>query len=124
MYRALSVRQPWANLIASGEKSIEVRSWQVDFRGPLVICAGATIDDQAAIIHDNITPLGVTICLVELKDIRPLRKDDASAAMFEPGDDIAGLFAWVLSNPRRLASIPVRGQLGLFGVPSDIVVPA
>lgn len=37
--KALSVKQPWAALIASGEKPYEVRTWRTDYRGPLVICA-------------------------------------------------------------------------------------
>jgi hypothetical protein len=44
--------------------------------------------------------------------------------MIEPGDDIAGLFAWVLSNPQPLNPRPVRGQQGLFGVSDSVVVPA
>jgi hypothetical protein len=81
MYRALSVRQPWANLICAGQKTVEVRSWQTDYRGTLVICASARVDAQAALIHDiDILPLGSTVCLVELVDIRPLRRSDAKAA--------------------------------------------
>ncbi|WP_090371383.1 ASCH domain-containing protein [Nitrosospira sp. Nl5] len=37
---ALSVQQPWAELIITGCKSIEIRSWQTDYRGPLWIHAG------------------------------------------------------------------------------------
>ncbi len=35
--KALSVKQPWANAIASGEKTIETRKWFADYRGPLLI---------------------------------------------------------------------------------------
>jgi len=35
--KALSVKQPWANKIASGEKTIEVRTWYTHYRGPLLI---------------------------------------------------------------------------------------
>ena len=31
--KALSVKQPWANKIASGEKSIETRYWKTDYPG-------------------------------------------------------------------------------------------
>lgn len=40
--KALTVRQPHAQLIVMGVKTIETRSWKTDFRGPLVIHAGAT----------------------------------------------------------------------------------
>lgn len=39
--RALTVRQPWASLIALGTKRIETRSWSTRYRGPLAIHAGA-----------------------------------------------------------------------------------
>lgn len=38
--KALTIRQPWASLIAAGVKAIETRSWSTSFRGPLAIHAG------------------------------------------------------------------------------------
>lgn len=38
--KALTVYQPWASLIALGEKEIETRSWPTNYRGPLAIHAG------------------------------------------------------------------------------------
>lgn len=35
--RALSLYQPWASLIAFGEKKVETRGWATDYRGPLEI---------------------------------------------------------------------------------------
>lgn len=39
--KALSIRQPWAWLIANGYKDIENRSWQTKFRGPVLIHASS-----------------------------------------------------------------------------------
>lgn len=38
--RALTIRQPWAQLIALGVKTIETRSWATKYRGPVLIHAG------------------------------------------------------------------------------------
>lgn len=38
--KALTIRQPWASLIAHGVKTIETRSWSTKYRGPLAIHAG------------------------------------------------------------------------------------
>lgn len=38
--KALTILQPWASLIALGEKKIETRSWYTKYRGPLAIHAG------------------------------------------------------------------------------------
>lgn len=35
--KALSVKQPWANMIASGEKTIETRTWMTGYRGQVLI---------------------------------------------------------------------------------------
>ena len=37
--KALSLYEPWATLIALGEKRYETRSWTTTYRGPLLICA-------------------------------------------------------------------------------------
>lgn len=39
--KALTIRQPWAQLIALGVKTIETRSWSTRYRGPLAIHAAA-----------------------------------------------------------------------------------
>jgi hypothetical protein len=35
--RVITVQQPWATLLALGEKPIEYRSWPTSYRGPLAI---------------------------------------------------------------------------------------
>lgn len=38
--KALTIHQPWAQLIALGAKTIETRSWSTRYRGPIAIHAG------------------------------------------------------------------------------------
>lgn len=40
--KAISIRQPWASLIAIGSKRIETRSWHTNYRGPIAIHASKT----------------------------------------------------------------------------------
>ncbi|NIR30147.1 MAG: ASCH domain-containing protein [Gammaproteobacteria bacterium] len=40
---ALSLRQPWAWLVASGLKPVENRTWRTTFRGPFLIHAGSSM---------------------------------------------------------------------------------
>ena len=42
--RAITIRQPWAELIVRGDKDVENRSWRTRHRGPLLIHAGARAD--------------------------------------------------------------------------------
>ncbi len=44
--KGLSIRQPWAWLIATGQKDVENRSWPTSFRGEFLIHAGKIFDDE------------------------------------------------------------------------------
>lgn len=105
--KALSVRQPWADKILRGEKTIEVRTWTTRYRGPVLICASAKKCDDL--------PTGITICVAQLVDIRPIAKDDESAACCEV--DPSREFAWVLADVRPVDAVPIKGKLGLFEAP-------
>jgi len=100
--KCLSVKQPWANLIASGQKTIETRTWATDYRGPLLIVSSKT---------PAIEPAGAAVALVELVDCRPMRKSDEPAACC---DIYPNAVAWVLSEIRRVRPVPTRGSLGLY----------
>jgi len=69
--RALSLQQPYANLVAQGQKTLETRKWSTNYRGDILICASTTGVGE---------PTGVALCLVELVDIRPMTAADESAA--------------------------------------------
>lgn len=124
--KALSIRQPWAWLIVTGNKDIENRSWQTNYRGPLLIHAGRAIDprslDQIERRYGLRIPAkkllrGGIIGVLELVDVvREYRS---------PWFDGEG-FAWVLANPHPLDFVEMSGQLGLFDIdftPSGSVQP-
>ena len=113
--RQLSVRQPWASLIASGRKSIELRSWSTSYRGPVLIVSGAK--PWAGEHGYELGPLGVTLCVVDLVDVRSVQPGDEVAACIVPPPGYG--YAWVLANPRVVEQRRVRGRVGLTGVPSE-----
>jgi hypothetical protein len=43
---ALTIKQPWATLIVTGQKDLENRSWPTSFRGPVLIHASKRKDDD------------------------------------------------------------------------------
>lgn len=104
----LSVRQPWAGLIALGRKPQEFRSWSTTYRGDLLICAGGAVDKRADVspyadptappLSSDIWRLGSAVALVELHDIVGSR----------------GAYAWQLRNIRPVAPIALKGRLSLF----------
>lgn len=102
--KALSVRQPWASMIADGRKTIETRKWATGYRGPLLIVSSA---------KPAIEPAGQALAIADLVDCRPMTKDDEQAAGCATYPSAQ---AWVLENIRKITPFPVRGALGLFEV--------
>jgi ASCH domain len=106
--RALSIRQPWAELILLGHKTIEVRSKATYLRERVYIYASqnrieaeeeARIAAQFGIDMEGL-PRGVLVGTVQIVRCRPLERRDSESACFEI-DDGAGFYAWVLDRPKR-----------------------
>lgn len=107
--KAISIRQPYANQIASGRKTIEVRSWPTRHRGDILICVSAS---------PKIEPCGVALCIANLVDCRPMTRTDENPALSKlPAE---GAWAWVLSDVRLIAPFPVRGRLGIYELDARI----
>ncbi len=123
--KALSIRQPWADLIVQGKKTLELRSWMVGYRGPLAIHASQTVDReacQAQGLNPDQVSTGAIIGVVDLVSIIVL--DDAafesrrSEHLASDRFKTSPLYGWQVTNPRMLSQpCPVRGRMGLFSVP-------
>ena len=113
--KCLSVKQPYASQIASGVKSIELRTWAPRYRGPLVICSSVVRDRRFRDL-----PSGVCLCVVELLSCRDAVPSDSAAACFDldPDDDF---FAWVFGPPLLIPSVAVTGKLGLFAPSVEVL---
>ena len=116
----MTIKQPWAWLIAQGIKDIENRSWMTNYRGQIAIHVGKSND----VLNDTeimgwIKAQGVSlplqkemrsqqgniIALVELVDIIT----DSSSVWA-----IDGQMHWQLENARQIDPIFVKGKLGLW----------
>lgn len=102
--KALSVKQPWANMIASGEKTIETRKWYTDYRGPLLIVSSKI---------PRIEPAGCAVAVAMLVECRPMTSKDETKACCER---YPNAFSWVLENVKKIDPLPVKGQLGIYDV--------
>jgi hypothetical protein len=102
--RALTVRQPWAALIVSGEKTVENRGWRTNYRGLLLIHAGSRPDPDGPAFDGPIT-FGAIIGVVELTDV--IR--DSTSPWAEPD-----CWHWRVADPQPLTPIPCRGALRLW----------
>ena len=52
--RVITLKQPWATLVAEGLKKYEFRSWKYSYRGELLIHAGKGIDEEAMKKFENL----------------------------------------------------------------------
>jgi len=102
-WKAISLKQPWANLVASGKKTIETRKWTTNFRGKIVICSSQ---------KPSIAPAGYALCTAELYHIEPMKRQHEEKACIKI---YPGAFSWFLKNIRPFKNpIPVKGKLGIF----------
>src|SRR3972149_11820218 len=103
VWKAISLKQPWANLVASGKKTIETRKWTTHYRGDLVICSSK---------KPNIKPAGYALCIAELYHIEPMKREHEHRACIKV---YPGAYSWFLKNIRPFNKpIPIKGMLGVF----------
>lgn len=126
VYKALSVKQPYADLLTrvvfldeSGEyhaeKTIEVRTRNTNYRGDLLVCASAKPELPGRMS-------GVTCGFVELYDVKPIEQfttEDWAATCIPEKDRPRKGYGWMMRNPRRVVEMPIKGQLGVY----NLIVP-
>lgn len=123
--KAITIKQPFASLIAAGLKEYEFRTWKTSYRGKVLIHAGKASDAKAMkkfACYGLDDPRGLIIAKADLTDC--IRVDDAFRnelrnrnALVYSGitDDPAWQgYAFRLENIERVDPVPVRGMLGLW----------
>ncbi len=122
--KALSFHQPRAEQIARGEKTVDVRTWQASYRGPLAIHASTQRRDarcRALGFDPDALAYGALLGTVALVDVYPLDAEGYAALQAQHRLDTpfpdTPCFAWVFERPARLAEpLPYRGRMRLFNV--------
>lgn len=140
--KAITIKQPWATLIALGLKQFETRSWQTKHRGPIAIHAGKSVDKEAYHDFANVLkayeinsiqelPTGAVIALARLDECHRVttiefeEETNMPIVNFECGSLICGdeydygwyekgRYAWQLSDVKPIDPVPVKGQLSLW----------
>lgn len=130
MSKAITLTQPWAQLVATGKKQVETRSWSTHYRGPLYIHAAKGFPAKARRFAAEQfgnpgvmghMPLGVIVARCYLLDCRPVEHMSVSEQERKYGDYSPGRYAWILTNIEQLEPIPCKGMLGLWEIPEGIL---
>ena len=121
--KAISIRQPWAWLIAHGYKDVENRTWATKHRGPILIHAGKTLDPYFDEIRQGVRAQGVRAQGVEFPDAKHIERGgivgqanlvdcvtESSSEWFD------GPYGFVLEDAQPLPFKPCKGRLGIFGL--------
>lgn len=69
--KVITIKQPWATLIAEGLKEYEFRTWNTKYRGDILIHAGKSIDKKAMEsfkCYNLEYPIGCIIARAKLTD--------------------------------------------------------
>ena len=129
---ALSIRQPWAWLIVNGFKDVENRTWGTQHRGPLLIHASMTFDEDCDLEWCQARlGLGHGMAMPESIDAYPRGGIVGRATLvgsFLPGGHIEGWtrafiedspwftgpLGWALKDAKARPLQVCRGQQGLF----------
>lgn len=122
--KVLTLKQPWATLVAEGIKKYEFRSWKTNYRGKILIHAGTGIDKKELEKFKDLNlefPSKRILAEVELEDCLELN-DELNKKIIEEKNIAYGSkyrtgYAWKLTNSKKINyDKEVKGQLGLWNL--------
>ncbi len=115
--KALSLKQPYAELIVQGRKKIELRKWNTHFRGKFLIHA-SKIPDQEAMnkFGFDSLPTGCIVgkaILVDVKNYRT-KEEHAKDKHLHLASEAWGDYGFVLEGAERIEPIKCKGALNFW----------
>ena len=123
--KVLTIKQPWATLIAEGYKEYEFRTWNTKYRGEILIHAGLGIDKEALKRFEcyNLEyPTGCIIAKATITD--SIYVDDEFINKVGPTNPLVYKniitnkdwkgYGFKLENVEKIPHIYIKGQLGLW----------
>ncbi|MCR4284697.1 MAG: ASCH domain-containing protein [archaeon] len=115
--KALSLKQPFAELILSGKKTIELRNWNTKFRGNFLIHSSRVSDKKAMKKFGfDILPVGKILGIANLVDVREYKNDieHEKDKKKHLADTSWGNFGFVLEDVTRIKPLDAKGMLGFW----------
>lgn len=122
--KILTIKQPYASLIAAGYKRYEFRSWKTNYRGKILIHAGAGVDKDALIEFKDLNlkyKKFRIVAIADLVDCIELNKNISAKINAENKkiykDKIRTGYAWHLENIKEIdCDQEIKGKLGLWNI--------
>lgn len=124
--KVLTIKQPFATLIAEGLKEYEFRTWKTKYRGELLIHAGKGVDKKAMARYEHLNldyPTGKIIAKVNLVDCvyvddklkTKLRNDNPLVyyGIINSDSDWDG-YGFKLTDVKKIDPIEINGALSFW----------
>ena len=123
--KVLTIKQPYATLIAEGIKEYEFRTWKTIYRGDILIHAGKGIDKKAMKKYEHLNleyPSGciiakctITDCILIDDEARKMLKQKNPIVYFNiiENTDWNG-YGFKLENVKKVRPIEVNGKLSFW----------
>ena len=115
--KVLSLKQPFAELVVSGKKTIELRNWNTKFRGKFFIHASKVPDSKCMKLFGyEKLPVGVIVGEAELKEVKKYENDVEHAKDKDKhlANSVWGKYGFVLENAKRSELVEAKGKLGFW----------
>ena len=115
--KALSLKQPFAELILQGRKKIELRKWNTKFRGEFLIHSSKNPDlsSMKKFGFDEL-PCGFILGkanLIDVKHYNSIEEHSKDKDLHLASSDW-GNFGFVLDSVKRIEPISAKGQLNFW----------
>ncbi len=118
--KALSLKQPWAELVLQGKKTIELRRWNTKFRGEFYIHASGNIDEEKMQEYNlKDLPMRSIVGKATLVDVKLYKNEEEF--LQDTNKHLANDMKWgkhgfILKDVKRITPISYKGQLNFFEV--------
>ncbi|MDA3836761.1 MAG: ASCH domain-containing protein [Nanoarchaeota archaeon] len=115
--KVLSLKQPFAELVVSGRKKIELRNWNTKFRGKFLVHASLTVDKKVMKKFGFINlPRGKIIGEAEVVDVKKYESEEAQGRDSDKhlADSSWGKYGFVLKGSKRRKEVAAKGKLGFW----------
>ncbi|HOO67970.1 MAG TPA: ASCH domain-containing protein [Bacilli bacterium] len=123
--KVITIKQPWATLIAKGYKEYEFRTWKTNYRGDILIHAGEGIDKKALKRFEYLNleyPSGAIIAKANITDCICITDEIAQSLYKKDPLIYKGLinkgdwdgYGFKLENIKEITPIKINGKLNLW----------
>lgn len=122
--KCLSLKQPFAELLISGRKTVELRTWNTKYRGSFLVHASGNTDkdacklfnmDAGSLIRHAVVGKATLVGVKEYKSTSEFAQDRSKH--LAPDKYISSKYGFILKDAVRFKT-PIRmpGRLGFFEV--------